>query len=355
MYISVNLFISRPISDKLYSTFLLFYISTFLLFFSDPDGAMDNDRGGSKNGEKYGEEEDSDASEDRGEHRTTSTGGISRGNVNPLRCLPLLVRYFLQHSDHIIVFYFLTRTVASSKSHSNHNKSDDKTHKKKDRKDGNNEGEEEKEKEEEEEFNEADYSNQERITKQSLKASKRKIRNDKKSGKNRRKRDVDSDSDTEREEESADELPSTSQNPNGRLRKGTSSLTAAAVAANAAATTDSSSSSSSSFLNKADKNDSGSGSDDLHINSDTESADSSGNEKVENSKRRDKEARNRLDRSEDNNSSSRTMVPSQVTKEVKKSTIKWTAEEDRIVKEQFRIFKGSRSVFEMISMDEDLM
>lgn len=212
---------------------------------------------------------------------------------------------------------------------------DDRTNKKKDK--GDNE-----EEEEEEEFNEADYSNQERITKQSLKASKRKIKNDKKSIKNRRKRDIESDSDTEREEDSvdghSDDLPITSQQSTGRLLKGTSQYSSSQTTEVAATTA----SSLSSFLPKANKNAGESSSDDLHVNSDTESADSSGNEKPENSRRKDKEARSRS-------------KPRPVKKDTRKASNKWTAEEDRIVREQFGIFRGSRSVFEMISMDEDLM
>ena len=224
----------------------------------------------------------------------------------------------------------------SSKSRKSDNMDDDRTNKKKDR--GDNE-----EEEEEEEFNEADYSNQDRVTKQSLKASKRKMKNDKKSIKNRRKKDIGSDSDTEREEDSvdgsSDDLPITAQKSTGRLLKGTSQFSTSQTTEVAATT---SSSSLSSFLPKADKNAGESSSDDLHVNSDTESADSSGNEKAENSRRKDKEARSRS-------------KPRPVKKDTRKATNKWTAEEDRIVREQFGIFRGSRSVFEMISMDEDLM
>lgn len=227
----------------------------------------------------------------------------------------------------------------SSKNRKSDNIGDDRINKKMDR--GDNE-------EEEEEFNEADYSYQERITKQSIKASKRKIKNDKKSVKNRRKREIEGDSDTEREEDSvdgsSDDLPITSQKATGRLLKGTSQFSTSRPTEVAATTA----SSLSSFLPKANKNAGESSSDDLHVNSDTESADNSGNEKPENSKRKDKEARSRSNRSKRDGSSP-------VKKDTRKATVKWTAEEDRIVREQFDIFRGSRSLFEVISLDEDLM
>ena len=247
-----------------------------------------------------------------------------------LTCVIRLV----QHCNHVLISPFKLCTTASSKSN---NKSDKKVHKKEDRGD--------EDEEEEEEFNEADYSNQERITKQSLRAAKRRILTEKKSSKNRRKRDIDSESDTEQEEDSDDEVPSITEKSTGRLRKGTTSATATAAAA---ATTSASSPSSSSI--KADKSDSDSDSNDLHISSDTESVNSSGNEKVENSKRRSKDVKSKSNRHERDNK-----LPSPAAKETRKATIKWTAEEDSILKEQFSLFRGSRSVFEVISMDTDLM
>ena len=245
-----------------------------------------------------------------------------------------------------IFLTFLERYIVSSKSRKGDNIVDDRTNKKKDRGD---------DEEEEEEFNEADYINQERITKQSLKASKRKIKNDKKTIKNRRKREIESDSDTEREEDSVDgsseNFPITSQKAPGRLPKGTSQFSTSRTAEVTATTA----SSLSSFLPKADTNAGESSSDDLHVNSDTESADSSGNEKPANSKRKEKEARSISNRSKREGSSFRAEVPSPVKKDTRKATIKWTAEEDRIVREQFGVFRGSRSVFEVISLDEDLM
>jgi hypothetical protein len=41
--------------------------------------------------------------------------------------------------------------------------------------------------------------------------------------------------------------------------------------------------------------------------------------------------------------------------EARKAPAKWTAEEDKILKAQFSIYKGSRAVFDVISMNSDLM
>ena len=77
-------------------------------------------------------------------------------------------------------------------------------------------------------------------------------------------------------------------------------------------------------------------------------------EKVRSKKSKDKRNRNDRDGVKDRNVSMKKNKPTRTQTVPKGGYARWTAEEDLILKEQFALFAGTRSVFDVIAMNEDL-
>ena len=75
---------------------------------------------------------------------------------------------------------------------------------------------------------------------------------------------------------------------------------------------------------------------------------------VHDKKSKDKRNRNDRDGDKDRNVSMKKNKPTRTQTVPKGGYARWTAEEDLILKEQFALFAGTRSVFDVIAMNEDL-
>ena len=218
--------------------------------------------------------------------------------------------------------------------------------------------------EEEDEFNEGDYDNEERVTKRSLAAAK------KQSAKALKKKSKGSDANSETEEESADEEPAARPVAKKRLQRASQAVSKS----------------------------SGSDSDEVQLSNSDSDGDRTGPESSNHAKNSDPQnptrpqkasdatkrkeggkknmssddddddenlydasSRNKDKKSKKATATTNRAVPSRKTDtsrarvEARRAPAKWTAEEDEILKAQFGIYKGSRSIFDVIAMNPDLM
>lgn len=224
---------------------------------------------------------------------------------------------------------------------------------------------------EEDEFNEGDYDQEERITKRSLAAAKKNMAKIAK----KKKKSKDSDGDSETEEESVDEDAAARPAPKKRLQRATQPASKGSGSdSDDVQLSNSDSDTEPKGLKSRDRP--------RNLNSQpnvdrTKSAEVSGPKRVEGRKEStsddddenddtgenlyDTSSRNKDKKSKKGRTSTNRAAPSRVTiaskakGDARKAPAKWTAEEDAILKTQFGIFRGSRSVFEVIAMDPELM